>query len=275
MTTAEKKNVKDFYDGVGWKTTDGVFLDTLKFADRRPVVLDYFARIHRRVRGYLPPRGRFVLDAASGPIPHPEQSVYSEGFDYRICIDFSFDALQGARARLGTKGLYILADVTKLPLPDNSVDAAISLHTLYHVPADEQETALREIWRVLKPEGRAVVVYNWGQPSALMKLASPERRINRWVAKFLNPNKRQQEPAPAENLYFYAYGYAWFKRVLGRLGPFELACWRTMSIEVQRAYIHDRFYGKQILSTVAWFEEKFPWVFGRLGQYPMFILHKP
>jgi ubiquinone/menaquinone biosynthesis C-methylase UbiE len=275
MTVAEKKIVKDFYDEVGWRKTDGVFFDTFKFADRRPVVLEYFARIHDRVRAYLPPRGRFVLDAASGPIPHPEQSVYSEGFDYRLCLDFSLDALKGARARLGTKGLYILADITKMPLPDNSVDAAISLHTLYHVPADEQETALREIWRVLKPKGRAVIVYSWGQSAGLMKLASPDRRINRRIAKLLKRNELQQPAAPAVNLYFYAHPYRWFKRALSRLGPFKLACWRTMSIEVQRAYIHDRFYGKQILRTIAWFEESFPWFFGRVGQFPMFVLRKP
>jgi ubiquinone/menaquinone biosynthesis C-methylase UbiE len=275
MTVGEKQIVKDFYDEVGWKTINGVFFDTLKFTDRRPVVREYFARIHSRVRAYLVPRGRFILDAASGPIPHAEQSVYSDGFDYRICLDFSFDALLGARARLGTQGLYILADIAKMPLSDNSVDAAISLHTLYHVPADEQEAALREIWRVLKPKARAVIVYNWGQHSALMKLASPDSRINRRIARLLRRNEPQQPPAPAVNLYFHPHQYAWFKRTLSRLGPFKLACWRTMSVDAQRAYIHDWLYGKQILRIIGWLEESFPWIFGRLGQYPMFVFRKP
>jgi ubiquinone/menaquinone biosynthesis C-methylase UbiE len=276
MTVAEKRIVKDFYDEVGWKMKDGVFFDTFKFADRRPVVLEYFARIHRRVRSYLPSRGRFILDAASGPIPHPEHAVYSEGFDYRVCLDFSLDALKGARARLGTNGLYILADITKIPLPDNSVDAAISLHTLYHVPADEQEAALREIWRVLKPRARAVIVYSWGEHSALMKLASPDRRINRRIASFLGRNEIAQPKTDVRfKLYSFVYEYPWFKKTLGRLGPFQLACWRTMSVEAQRAYIHDSFYGKQVLRIIAWFEESFPWICGRLGQCPMFVLHKP
>ena len=277
MTVAEKKIVKDFYDEVGWKKKDGVFFDTFTFTDRRPVVLEYFARIHQRVRDYLPARGRFVLDAASGPIPHPEHSVYSEGFDYRLCLDFSLDALQGARLQLGAKGLYVLADITKIPLPDNSVDAAISLHTLYHVPADEQENALCEIWRVLKPKGRAVIVYSWDQHSFLMKLASPERRINRRIARFLKRNEPQQSSTPAVSfkLYSYSHDYHRIRQALRKLGPFQLACWRTMSTEAQRAYIHDRFHGKQILRIIAWLEESFPWIFGRLGQFPMFILQKP
>src|SRR5215472_12721224 len=107
MSDAEKKIVRDFYEQVGWKTINGTFVDTLKFADRRPVVLEYFERIHRRTRAQLDTAGRFILDAASGPMPHPEQAVYSEGFEHRICLDFSAGALQGVRAKLGSKGLYV------------------------------------------------------------------------------------------------------------------------------------------------------------------------
>ena len=276
MSDAGKK-VRDFYDQVGWKTIDGIFVDTLKFADRRPVVLQYFETIHRRARAHLKTGGgRFILDAASGPIPHPEQAVYSEGFDYRICLDFSFEALLAARAKLGSKGLYILADITRLPLPDDSMDAVISLHTLYHVPANEQETALREIYRVLRPTARAVVVYSWGQHSILMKLTSPNRRINRRIAAFLKRKEAKSElpHVPPVNLYFYTHPYSWFQRVLGSMGSFKLACWRSVSVDFQRAYIHERFYGKQILAALAWLEETFPWISGRLGQNPMFIIQK-
>ena len=283
---AEKQLVKDFYDQVGWKTIDGVFVDSLKFADRRPVVREYFQKIHQRARRHLNPTGRFILDGASGPIPHPEQSVYSEGFDYRICLDFSFDALRAARMKLGAKGIYILGDLTKLPLADDSLDAVISLHTLYHVPADEQKNALQEIYRVLKPGARAVVVYSWGSHSVLMRLASQDHRINRAIIKalaFLKGLRKkgmldqssERPPDPPVNLYFYVHPYSWFMRVLGTLGPFKLACWRSASVEFQRAYIHDWLYGRQILAIIFWFEDKFPWLFGRLGQYPMFVIRKP
>ena len=34
-----------------------------------------------------------------------------------------------------------LADVTNLPLKNDIVDAVVSLHTIYHVPKDEQRKA--------------------------------------------------------------------------------------------------------------------------------------
>ena len=283
--SAEKQLVKDFYDEAGWKTIDGVFIDSLKFADRRPVVGEYFQKIHQRARRHLNPTGRFILDGASGSIPHPEQSVYSEGFDYRICLDFSFDALRAARTKLGAKGIYILGDLTKLPLAYDSVDAVISLHTLYHVPADEQQNALKEIYRVLKPGASAVIVYSWGKQSILMKLASTDCRINRAIFKALTilrgsrkkeiSDQSSEPPGPPAKLYFHVHPCSWFERVLATLAPFKLTCWRSVSLEFQRAYIHDWLYGRQFLAILFWFEDKFPWFFGRLGQYPMFVIRKP
>lgn len=48
------------------------------------------------------------------------------------------------------------ADVCDLPFLDASVDAVVSANLLEHVPDDEQ--ALREIRRVLRPGGRAVII---------------------------------------------------------------------------------------------------------------------
>lgn len=48
------------------------------------------------------------------------------------------------------------SDMQELPLPDNSVDAIVCLHVLEHVPDDRR--AVRELSRVLKPEGVAYIV---------------------------------------------------------------------------------------------------------------------
>jgi SAM-dependent methyltransferase len=48
------------------------------------------------------------------------------------------------------------ADACALPLEDSSVDAAVSANLLEHVPADE--SALAEIFRILRPGARAVIV---------------------------------------------------------------------------------------------------------------------
>jgi SAM-dependent methyltransferase len=282
----EKKLVQDFYDQVGWEAVDGAFVDSVKFVDLRPVSREYFRTVHRRANRYLKPTGRFILDAASGPIPHAEQLIYSAGFDYRICVDFSFRALQLARNRLGPKGIYVLGDLTNLPLIDDSVDAVISLHTLYHVPADEQNLVLQEIYRVLKPGGRAVIVYSWGESSVLMRLASPHNRVNRAIinaAAFLAGSRKRSVPDQLPNaqpdsparLYSHSHTYSWFAREFKALAPFKLACWRSVNVEFQRTYIRDWLFGKQALAIIARLEDKFPWVLGRLGQFPMFVIDKP
>jgi SAM-dependent methyltransferase len=50
----------------------------------------------------------------------------------------------------------IRADLARLPLPDASVDGVISSHVLEHLPDDR--TALRELARVVRPGGWAVVM---------------------------------------------------------------------------------------------------------------------
>lgn len=50
----------------------------------------------------------------------------------------------------------VLADEEDLPLPDNFVDSMIVVHGLEM--ADRAHLMLREMWRVLSPEGRVVIV---------------------------------------------------------------------------------------------------------------------
>ena len=52
--------------------------------------------------------------------------------------------------------LAALVSETELPLPDASIDRLLLVHGLEH--ADTARALLREIWRVLAPEGRLLVV---------------------------------------------------------------------------------------------------------------------
>ena len=121
-----------------------------------------------------------MLDAGSGPVQYPEYLTYSNGFDFRICVDISFLALKEAQKKIGMKGIYILGDVTNIPLQDNVVDGAVSLHVIYHVPKEEQVTAIRELHRVLKPASSAALVYSWPNSSLMKRWLFP-RRIMRGI----------------------------------------------------------------------------------------------
>jgi ubiquinone/menaquinone biosynthesis C-methylase UbiE len=57
--------------------------------------------------------------------------------------------------------------MTHLPFASGSIDDAISLHTLYHVPAADQAAAVAELVRVLRPGGRVVIVCKWDKSSVM------------------------------------------------------------------------------------------------------------
>jgi len=63
------------------------------------------------------------------------------------CMPLGFTSLTGQQA-----------DITALPFADQSFDVVIAMHMLYHVP--DQEKAVAEMHRVLKPGGTLAVTNN-------------------------------------------------------------------------------------------------------------------
>jgi SAM-dependent methyltransferase len=72
-----------------------------------------------------------------------------------VGVDLVAPGLRKAHELLAD-ALLLRADVCALPIADSSVDAVVSANLLEHVPDDEG--ALREMQRVLRPGGRAVIV---------------------------------------------------------------------------------------------------------------------
>ena len=140
-----------FYDEFGWvKNPAGYFNDTVAFTETRSCARRYQLRCNERILTLLG-RGKFLLDVASGAIPHAEYREHSRHYRTRICVDFSIRALHEARAQISDHGLFILGDITRLPLASDAIDAIISLHTVYHLPSDKQILACDELMRVARP----------------------------------------------------------------------------------------------------------------------------
>lgn len=76
-----------------------------------------------------------------------------------IGIDMTQDMIERARKNAAKAGVsnveFHLADITAMPLPDNSVDCVISNCVLNLVP--DKHRAFAEIFRILKPGGRLAV----------------------------------------------------------------------------------------------------------------------
>jgi SAM-dependent methyltransferase len=279
--------VRRFYDEFGWRTADaGRFQDALKFEDLRPVSRDYIRRCHLRIAKYLPPRGKYLLDAASGPIQHREYLTYSRHYEFRICADVSELALRHARRRLGKSGIYLLCDVTRLPLKDETVDGFVSLHTIYHIAAQQQPKALEELYRVLKPRGSGVVVYSWGAGSPLMNafdapalraLGRMAAAVRAWAgssrrghANTCGARDTRDEPP----LFGHSHDFMWYREHVERPYRARLVSWRSVSVPFLQRFVHERAFGRPLLALLYSLEGWFPRWFGRYGQYPAFVLIK-
>ena len=161
---SEKRSVQAFYDEVGWKKERRPPSRTPRASSTPATSSSAISPLGGSASGATcRAEGTYLLDVASGPVQFPEYRAYQEGFEHRICVDFSRLALQEARANVGENGILVQGDITRLPFADGTIDAAVSLHTIYHVPRDEQARAfLRSSIASSSPVGYAVVAYSWG-----------------------------------------------------------------------------------------------------------------
>lgn len=264
---AEKEKIRKYYDEVGWKKDAGGGYRDLA-VNRSPGPWDaYHAACALRLRDFLPPSGRFLLDAGSGPIAVPEYLTYHERYERRICVDLSVTALEGAREKLGDRGVYILGDLTNLPLADGAVDAAVSCNVIYHIPADEQAAAFEELARVLRPRGRAAVVYVW--PKA------PLQRLLKRVFKRI-PGTRVEEVAGDKedaDYYIHPHSYEWF-RAQPWTFDYEIVGYMLFGPEFARKYTGMGQKWESMMKWLLTLQKFMPHVTGRYGKYPLIIVKR-
>ena len=255
----------------GRKTTKAFFNDGDEFEDLREVSQQYMYDCNMRVKRYLRAAGDYLLDAASGPIQFDEYLEYNKDYKYRICVDLSYLALRQAREKLGNRGIYLVADITNLPIKDNTIDAVVSLNTIYHITKDEQAEAFRQLYRVLKAAATGIVVYSWGRRSHLNNVLALPHKVVRKIKAMYRTKVHTSRSHP--ELYFHAHDRDYFNP--DRLGfEMELSVWRLISVPVMKYYIHKWLGGKALLKAIYRLEDRAPQWCGRVGEYPMFVMRK-
>jgi ubiquinone/menaquinone biosynthesis C-methylase UbiE/uncharacterized protein YbaR (Trm112 family) len=276
--SVETQIIKSFYDSLGWqKNEENIFEDALQFEDLRPVMSAYIDKCHVRLKTHLPNSGDFFLDIASGPIQYDKYLAYSEEYAYRICADISILALKNAKKRLiNQKGFFVLCDITNLPFLTNTCDTFVSLHTIYHVAANQQLKAFEELNRVLKKGQSGVVVYSWGQHSLLMNIFQPRIFIKNIKNYFRKPSNvlNDLKVTKDDTFFFHAHNKKWFDENLKSRFDVKIASWRSINVSVSKRLIKPWLGGNQLLSILFFFENLFPYFFGRFGKYPIFIFKK-
>ncbi len=269
-----KQQVRDFYNQIGWsQVSEGVYQNA-RFEDLRPVAREYIHKCHMRILRYISPSGIYLLDAGSGPVQYPEYLAYSANYEHRVCADISITALHEARKQVGKHGLYVVADVASLPFKEDAFEAAISMHTIHHLPLKEHKCAYLELRRVLKRGHAAAVVNGWHQP-LLMRMGEPLISLGRYFSGRSAKRKKDWSSEPDQaGTFVEKMTPRWLKRELNGAVRFEILPWRSLSPRFMRWFIRPRLAGGQILKLVYWLEEQFPKFFGENGQYPLIVIKK-
>lgn len=278
-----KEDVRHFYDSVGWqKISSGVYQNA-EYEDLRPVSRAYIHKCHLRVNRHLDPTGKYLLDAGSGPIQYPEYLTYSEGYQYRVCLDISIVALMDARERIGERGLFVVADVANLPFAQGVMDGVVSLHTLHHLTADDYLPAYHELKRVMKSGAKAVVVNGWGDsklmrffryPMLLMERLTRRRQEPQAVKNEKTPEAPSASKSKPEGTFVHKLDAHGLRELLGSDFPVQITVWRSVSVRFLRAMIQPYLLGRFWLALLYGLEELFPRYFGEKGQYPMITFTK-
>jgi len=269
MKNKAEEIVSNFYNSIGWDTENDITGDARKYEDLRPFAQEYISKCRLRVFRYIPENGENILDMASGPIQFPEYREFSRGFNKRWCVDLSAKALEKAKERIGDHGVFLHGSFFDLPLEENFFDCTLSVHTIYHIDKDMQETAVRKLIAVTKPGHPIVIVYSnpaaWGR--WILAPASLILKLFRLFKRVFVKKKFVQE------LYFHSHPLSWWKRFENE-AEIRMYPWRAFDVRHQKLLIPNNFIGKWMLNKLYDLEEKHPDFFVRHFQYPIIVMVK-
>jgi len=134
-----------------------------------------------RLRGVLEPMaGERVLEVGPGTGYYTLDLAQWVGHEGAVeILDVQQEMLDHTIRRARERGLWNVnptqGDARELPYDDDSFDAAILVTVLGEIP--DQDAALREVARVLKPRGRLIVGELFGDPH-MVTTRSLERRAD-------------------------------------------------------------------------------------------------
>lgn len=127
---------------------------------------------HGRALRYIGPEpGEVILDVGCGRGEIVEQCL--EAGATALGIDYSQAAVEIARDRID-RGVIARASATHLPFKNSAFDKVSLLDVLEHLGKDDAADCIREVRRVLRPEGTFVV----HTPNRYEKVLSLPRRLN-------------------------------------------------------------------------------------------------
>lgn len=176
------------------------------YADPKPLTLNSQNLVSRRrfalemLESHIPP-GTKILDIGCGT-GHLAGELMNRGYD-AWGVDFSAGMVQYAREHYNPER-FSAGDIENIKFPDSTFDGVMCLGVVEYLDSDEP--ALREMWRVLKPGGYAVIT----TPNSMCPFYYIDRAIEtmvgvaRPVVRTVRP-KPPVDPAKAADLPMVAH----------------------------------------------------------------------
>lgn len=268
MGNKVEESVKRFYNTAGWMGKSEV--EGKLFRQFSPGADRHHKRVNARLEALFEDGGEALLIAGGGDMPGSHVRI-SKRFQATTCLDISSRAIEVTREKLGADAHCVVGSILESGLPDNHFDSALCAHVIYHIDKDQQEKAVRELVRVVKPGGMVVVIYS--NPHSLFS------KLIGWSKKLFRKSdsgyrkKELQDILDEEPLYFFHHELSWWSR-FSDSADVELSAWNAMASE-QDAYLFTRGWASHMgYGVIEFLHANFPRFAARHWGYPIFVLKK-
>lgn len=179
---------KSYFDGFGQKGADERIEKFAMFTEKYKALAAARIRPHETVLDLGCGRGDMVFHLA-----HRCDSVY--GLDFSdAALSLAGSLLAGCPDHIRNKTKLVSGSALDIPLPNQLFDTVFFLDVIEHLNSDEQTTVLNEIYRVLKPGGKVVVVTPLaGLPPLIIRaywrLTQPSKLAEAHVNAYVDKNE--------------------------------------------------------------------------------------
>ena len=267
-----ENSVREFYDGFGWDDADGGRGEDVSFRMFRPAYYPYHDGVEARTHGAMEPFQGRLLIVGCGDMPESHVEIASR-FAETTCIDISKKALDIAVTRLPNADM-LRASILESGIADNSFDAVFCAHVLYHIDADQQAKAVREMLRLVRPGGKVVAIYS-NPNSPLRYMCSIAKKMNNMAAKVMGRETEHRKSSGQQrpDLYFLAHPLSWWSQFHDG-GSLRMVPWDVIGSFEERQLLPNDRIARAFYGCAGWFERRFPRMAVRLWQYPLIILCK-